>query len=266
MALPKLYVYPLVSAIIFPVTFLSTYAISVLLNHTELDFPYISDTGTRPPESCIFGQLVNIGALLVGITVYIRYKQVSEFCSSHQLSSRLRLINYLSLGIGWLGATGLSIIANFQETEVLAVHLTGAFMAFGFGTVYMWSQVLTSYLLYPLAHGKCTIVFRLGLAVTNTVCFVVMLAAGVEANKQWHGDDPTKWNKDDGGWSLHVVSTASEWIMAMAFDIFLLSLVPEFRKLVLESPRICIRIDPSASLLEINSSFEDYASPRSLIT
>ena len=71
---------------------------------------------------------------------------------------------------------------------------------------------------------------------------------------------------DDGGWSLHVVSTASEWIMAMAFDIFLLSLVPEFRKLVLESPRICIRIDPSASLLEINSSFEDYASPRSLIT
>ena len=59
----------------------------------------------------------------------------------------------------------------------------------------LFVKVLTSYLLYPLAHGKCTIVFRLGLAVTNTVCFVVMLAAGVEANKQWHGDDPTKWNK-----------------------------------------------------------------------
>ena len=48
----------------------------VKLGHTEMDWPYISDTGTFPPESCIFAQLLNFGALLVGIIVYIRYKQV----------------------------------------------------------------------------------------------------------------------------------------------------------------------------------------------
>jgi len=260
MALPKLYIYPLVTAIIFPTTFFLTYAIAVALNHTELDWPYISDTGTRPPESCIFGQLVNIGALFAGITFYIRYKQVSEFCSSHQLSSRLRLINYLSLGVGWFAAVGLTLVANFQETEVLAVHLTGAFMAFGLGTLYLWSQVLASCLLYPLAHGKSTIIVRLVLAAINSVSFIVMVVAGVQANKEWHGKDPTKWNKDDGGWTMHVVSTASEWIMSFSFNIFVLTLIPEFRKLVLESPRICLRVDPTSSLLEINSSYEDYAS------
>lgn len=40
------------------------YSISVLLGHTEPNFPYISDTGTYSPESCIFGQFVNIGAFL----------------------------------------------------------------------------------------------------------------------------------------------------------------------------------------------------------
>jgi len=39
---------------------------------------YISDTGALPPESCIFSQFLNIGALLFGINFYIRYKQASK--------------------------------------------------------------------------------------------------------------------------------------------------------------------------------------------
>jgi hypothetical protein len=34
-------------------------------------------SASLPPESCIFSQLINIGALLVAITIYIRYKQVN---------------------------------------------------------------------------------------------------------------------------------------------------------------------------------------------
>ncbi len=44
-----------------------------------MNLPYISDTGTYPPESCIFAQFLNMGALLIGIDVYIRYKQVSLY-------------------------------------------------------------------------------------------------------------------------------------------------------------------------------------------
>jgi hypothetical protein len=43
-----------------------------------MNLPYISDTGAYPPESCIFAQFLNFGALLVGVDVYIRYKQVED--------------------------------------------------------------------------------------------------------------------------------------------------------------------------------------------
>ena len=72
--LPPLYIYPLVSGLVLPVTFVLTFIISVTLGHTELDWPYISDTATRPPESCIFSQIVNFGALLLAISFYIRSK------------------------------------------------------------------------------------------------------------------------------------------------------------------------------------------------
>ncbi|KAG5452678.1 hypothetical protein CSKR_114478 [Clonorchis sinensis] len=34
------------------------------LDHISILFPYISDTGTWVPESCIFGQLLNMAATL----------------------------------------------------------------------------------------------------------------------------------------------------------------------------------------------------------
>ena len=55
------------------------YAFNFQLGHTEVHLPYISDTGTLPPESCIFGQFLNVGALLVGIDIFIRFKQASFF-------------------------------------------------------------------------------------------------------------------------------------------------------------------------------------------
>ena len=46
--------------------------------------PLCISKGTVPPESCIFGQLLNIGALLLAIIFYTRYKQVSREGSSSQ--------------------------------------------------------------------------------------------------------------------------------------------------------------------------------------
>ena len=81
------------AGLIFPLTFFATYAWAVSLGHTDKVWPYISDTGGRvshddsvegniaindhwpgtvPPESCFFGQMLNIGALLVVITFFIR--------------------------------------------------------------------------------------------------------------------------------------------------------------------------------------------------
>jgi hypothetical protein len=92
-------------------------------------------------ESCIFAQFLNVGALLVAIVVYIRYKQVHEFLVSHQIGYRSIKVNIVGLYLGWIGAFGISIVANFQETAVFRVHLTGALMAFGVGSAYLWTQV-----------------------------------------------------------------------------------------------------------------------------
>jgi len=265
MGIPNLYWFPLVASLLLPATFLLCYGLARYLGHTTAEtWPYISDTATIPPESCIFSQLVNIGTLFVALTFYIRYKQVGEYCSSYQLPSRLAILNTCSLGVGWGGALGLSLLANFQETEVRIVHLTGLYLCFGLGLAWVWSQVVASFALYPLATSKVLLVGRLVLAIINTVTFLIMLVAGLVADHYHeHDPDPSKWSPGDNGWQWHLLSTGSEWLMALSLDLTILSLVPEFRKIGLESPRICLRIDTSSSLLEIRDSIEDYSHSQS---
>ena len=65
-----------------------------------------------------------------------------------------------------------------------------------------------------------------------------------EAEIEFHlpGKDPTKWYPGDPGWPLHVCSTVSEWLMALAFNTFLLTFVTEFKKVKLDSPKVNPRL------------------------
>jgi len=251
MYLPPLYIYPLLSGFLLPLAFLLSYTIAVSLGHAELGWPYISDTATKPPESCIFSQLVNVGALLLAITFYVRYKQVAEYCSSYQVPRRLAALNGCCLVAGWGGALGLSLFANFQETEVSLIHWLGFYLCFFLGLAWTWGSVLASYSLYPLATAKWLLVTRLILACIYSVTLTVMLVAGAVAREQFHGKDNTKWMPGDGGWYWHCASTGSEWLMAFSLDLTILSLVPEFRRIGLDSPRIRIIIDRTNSVLDI---------------
>jgi len=261
MGLPALFWFPLLSGTLLPATFLLCYGIARYLGHTAAEtWPYISDTATIPPESCIFSQLVNIGTFFVAITIYIRYKQVGEYCSSYQLPSRLAILNTLTLGVGWGGTLGLSLLANFQETEVKVIHLTGLYLCFGLGLLWMWGQVHSTVSLYPLCSSLLLVTSRLLLALTFTLTFITMLVAGQIASHYHHdGQDPSKWTPGDSGWRWHVLSTGSEWVMALSLDLTILSLVPEFTRISLQSPRICLRIDPSASLVDIRDSIDNYS-------
>ena len=53
--------------------------------------------------------------------------QVVEFSGSYQLGRGVRTTNSLSLLAGWAAALGLSVLANFPESEVAWVHLTGLY-------------------------------------------------------------------------------------------------------------------------------------------
>lgn len=52
------------------------------------------------------------------------------------------------------------------------------------------------------------------------------------------GDNPRKWNPNDGGWHYHVASTASEWVVAISFCFYILSFAEDFRNLSLEHPTV----------------------------
>jgi hypothetical protein len=49
--------------------------------------------------------------------------------------------NKATLYVGLTSCVGLDIVANFQESNVIVVHLLGAFLCFAAGTIYFILQV-----------------------------------------------------------------------------------------------------------------------------
>ncbi|XP_076337833.1 DNA damage-regulated autophagy modulator protein 2-like isoform X2 [Tachypleus tridentatus] len=240
MVLAKIYFLPLAVFILLPGTFILTYVISILLRDVEVGFPYISDTGTYVPESCIFGQLLNLVASLIAATVYVRYKQVEQYYRDH-LSNESRLVlrlNMVGLWLGWIAAFGVSLVANFQETSVFIIHMIGAMMAFGIGMFYAWLQTLMSYYMFPLVNSLLMARLRLVLSIVSTVCFIILNVATPLSLQQFHGKDKTKWYQKDGGFASHVIATVSEWILALAFDLYFLSFVRELQNITMASPKV----------------------------
>ena len=163
-----------------------------------VEFPYISDTGTYTPESCIFAQSLNIVSFLVVLTVYVRYKQIEQYYRDHlsQDSSRILSLNWIALWIGCVSAFGLSIVANFQETNVFRVHMTGAMMCFGFGVIYAWLQTAMSFKMIPLeVNSKKIAIFRAILSVIMTCTFLTSSVCGPMALHRFTGPNPRKWGR-----------------------------------------------------------------------
>lgn len=78
--------------------------------------------------------------VLVGTTMYIRYRQVDFGINSGDLDLSRRW-NTISLWLAGLINLGISLVGNFQETGVMAMHFLGANLAFGLGAVYFLIQV-----------------------------------------------------------------------------------------------------------------------------
>jgi ABC-type nickel/cobalt efflux system permease component RcnA len=79
---------------------------------------------------------------LVAICTYIKYVEVQSFTQANTSESRVsHTFNKVALSIGLTSCVGLDIVANFQESNVIAVHLLGAVLCFAAGTIYFILQV-----------------------------------------------------------------------------------------------------------------------------
>lgn len=128
-----------------------------------------------------------------------------------------------------MSAFGLSMVANFREMELFKIHMVGALTAFGFGVVYCWLQTIMSFQMHPLVNNRQMAFFRLFLSSLMTVTFVTSSISGPIARSKFHGNDPTNWHPDEGGFGLHLVSTICEWISALALDFYMLTYVRELQ-------------------------------------
>lgn len=150
--------------------------------------------------------------LTVGITIYIRYRQILQLYEHHpDIGSQTLKYNKIAVWFGLASCLGISFVANFQETNVRIVHFVGAFCCFGFGTVYFWFQVrlivyicnkciltncfqaLLSYNTYPMAGSKIKARLRLAMAICCTVLFLLLSVSGIMSHILFQGQDPRKW-------------------------------------------------------------------------
>uniref|UniRef100_A0A8C4WR24 DNA damage regulated autophagy modulator 1 n=1 Tax=Gopherus evgoodei TaxID=1825980 RepID=A0A8C4WR24_9SAUR len=150
--------------------FIISYVIAVLGGHVEPLVPYISDTGTKPPESGIFGFMINISAFLGAATMYIRYLIIEKQNESSNFMSPS--CNLITLCIGLLGCIGMGIVANFQELSVPSVHDGGALVAFGSGVVYITLQSVISFKSCPQWNSHSTCYVRMAISIVSWIAVI----------------------------------------------------------------------------------------------
>ncbi|XP_061617661.1 DNA damage-regulated autophagy modulator protein 1 isoform X1 [Phyllopteryx taeniolatus] len=225
-------------------TFIVPYVIALFRRDVDVLFPYISDTGANPPESCIFGLMTFVSAcagkrkanengpkkrklhlracvpVRAGMaTVYSRFKFVEKL--SEAASARL---NKTSLVLGMLACLGMCVVATFQETTVTAVHDIGALLFFVSGILYVLLQSVISYQAFPRSSSAAVCRARLAVAVVATLAlFPTVICAFFVKQTDLHRDAGSK------DYPFHMASAVCEWIVAFSFICFFLTYIDDFK-------------------------------------
>ncbi|KFW63074.1 DNA damage-regulated autophagy modulator protein 2 [Pygoscelis adeliae] len=218
-------------------SFVFSYITAIVLHHVDPLVPYISDTGTIPPERCLFGIMLNISAFLGVATMYVRYKQVYAL---NPEKSKIIKLNKIGLTLGLMSCFGLCIIANFQVRALLAVyiHVVGACLTFGVGAIYMVVQTVLSYLMQPEVHSKDIFWIRLTMLLWCCSSIVSMFVSSVVLYSGLYGTNLVQklhWDPQENGYTAHIISTVSEWSLAFSFLGFFLTYIRDFQKISLHA-------------------------------
>lgn len=140
-------------------------------------------------------------SFLIALTIYVRYKQIEQHYRDHMSPECSKILsrNWVSLWLGWVASFGLSIVANFQETNVFRVHMVGAMTAFTFGVLYSWLQTLMSFNMVGVVNGLHVARIRLVLSIIMSCSYLTSMVCGPMAFRQFHGKDPTSESAQQPG-------------------------------------------------------------------
>lgn len=164
--------------------------------------PYISIAGNSPPASCIFSQIMNLGAFAGFIIALFRYLQLKNTVCKPWLN-RISLLAFSS------GCFGMTLIGNFQLFVEEEIHNFGTFLTFGLGTVFCWIQSYITLKVNLKKEGFRTSILRFLLSAAITLCFILY---------------STLMSQD-----LHMHASRGQWALVMFFLIFIGTFCVEFR-------------------------------------
>ncbi|KAF5304396.1 hypothetical protein FQR65_LT18872 [Abscondita terminalis] len=205
-----------------------TYIIAVKKKHVYYMFPYISDTAAMSPETNIFAQCLNIGAGMMAVGLYIRYKQIDYDIKTKNITLN-PLWNKISIILGFMACLGVSVVGNFPELSVLSVHVLGAFMAFGIGILYFSFQVfLMFYFSYLTRFVKGLFYVRLFLVGSLMLLLISVFVFGSLSFQKFDGKSHLWWTEDHGGYGFRLVSVFSEWLMYIFVFVYIATFRGEF--------------------------------------
>ena len=128
------------------------------------------------------------------------------------------------------------LINFFQETTTSSVHDVGAVLTFISAACYCTTQSFITCKLYHFKiDDRLSWIYRLTVTCIMITAGSLFLLFSLIAYQQFEESNPThtilQWDKDDGGYNLHVFSNVSEWIGASSFLLFLASYFKEFQEI-----------------------------------
>ncbi|XP_040886392.1 DNA damage-regulated autophagy modulator protein 1 [Toxotes jaculatrix] len=203
-------------------TFIISYLIAIYRDDVDLIFPYISDTGANPPESCIFGLMTFISACAGIATMYARYKFVEKLSEETRVVSAS--LNRAALVFGMISCFSMCIVATFQETAMTGVHDAGALLFFVSGVLYLILQSVISYHANPFGSSVNVCRVRLFIAILALVAlFPTVICAIFVKQTTLHRD------REDKDYPFHLASAVCEWVVAFSFVCFFLTYIDDFK-------------------------------------
>ncbi|CAK8678908.1 unnamed protein product [Clavelina lepadiformis] len=163
--------WPLLFFILLFFGFFACYGISLSYQHvvSPPEWPFVSDTGARSPESTLFTLILSLASFMVLITMYLYYKYVIH----HHHPTKL---NTAAFVIGCIASFGVVLVGAFQWTVLLIPHLIGAFTAFIGAMIYGWLIVIISWRqLVPHVHGMAIVYCRLALVILGSAAIIISI-------------------------------------------------------------------------------------------
>ncbi|KAF2887729.1 hypothetical protein ILUMI_18444 [Ignelater luminosus] len=157
--------------------------------------------------------------------MYIRYRQVNA-AIHYKTIDLSKTWNEIAFWIGNITCVGISIVANFQVTSILLVHMIGGATTFGAGSIYFAIQTRISASFRSIHHkypeygvSKSMLYLRIFLSVLFFLFFIISVSFFGKAINEFRGTDVLSWKEEDGGMEYRRLAAAFEWLMVFVFAV-----------------------------------------------